>query len=205
MLKMLSVRFLFFAFSFVVSQVSVGEAIQGASVTRVQLDSHRLQRSYFSADVLPHCVIRLAENYGKDTCFSDKTNRTDKIGKIGKIGKEKPPLKILHQRFMENVRSLQREGGEHTKLPNNKYALYHEATCTLGFHASCALRDVLGVRYNDTMADAVLYWVSGEKRKYLETPSDIYPKEYDPENYEHFKSVIEKGICMIEKQFAAGE
>ncbi len=200
MLKILSVRVLFFVFSFVVSQISVGEAMPGGSVTRVQLDSHRLQRSYFSADVLPHCVIRLAENYGKDTCFSDKEDNTDNTDKTNKTGKNKPPFKILHQRFMENVRKLQRDGGEHTKLPNNKYALYHEATCTLGFHTSCALRDVLGVRYNDRMADAVLYWVSGEKSKYLETPSDIYPKEYDPENYEHFKSVIEKGIRIKEKQ-----
>lgn len=205
MLKMLSLRFLFFAFSFVVSQISVGEAIQGESVTRVQLDSHRLQRSYFSADVLPHCVIRLAEKYGKDTCFSGKADKINNTGNTGNTGEKKPPFKILHQRFMENVRSLQREGGEHTKLPNNKYALYHEATCTLGFHASCALRDVLGVRYSDRMADAVLYWVSGEKSKYLETPSDIYPVEYNPENYEHFKSVIEKGIRMMEKQFSAGE
>lgn len=177
----------------------MGEAMPGGSVTRVQLDSHLLQRSYFSADVLPHCVIRLAENYGKDTCFSDKADKINNTGNTGNTGKEKSQFKILHQRFMENVRKLQREGGEHTKLPNNKYALYHEATCTLGFHTSCALRDVLGVRYNDRMADAVLYWVSGEKSKYLETQSDIYPKEYDPENYEHFKFVIEKGVRVKEK------
>ncbi len=155
---------------------------------KVELSDSALSKRYFSADVVPHCVITLAAEFKNNACF------------LGENKKYESAYHELHQHFLANVEALRRDGGEYEKLAKDKYALYHEAICTLGFRESCALREVLGEAYSRKAKSALLYFVSGERYKYLENPLQVYPEDYNPENFEHFKTVVNNGVRKIKSQ-----
>ena len=174
---------------FIGCQISASSDVSD-SLSPVILDETQLQQSYYSADILPHCIIEFAPAYADETCFVEPNEVP---------GKE---LQILHRRFLTNVERLEREGGEYNKLGfHDDHALFDEAMCTLGFRGSCALQTLLGQYDAEVIpADALMSLVAGREVTYSETPGTIHPIDYDPKNYEHFCIVIKNGIEILKKE-----
>ncbi|WP_444896250.1 hypothetical protein [Microbulbifer sp. SSSA005] len=162
----------------------VGSANEN-SLAPVILSEDKLLESYFSADMIPHCAVELSTLYREDECYMSQ-------------GEERGvELKIIHRRFLKNIVRLEENGGEYKKLPEDSYALYSEAICSLGIVRSCALDEILRGDGVDVSARSVIYLMSGEAQEYYEELDGVYPKNYDPKNYEHFNKVVNSGLKIL--------
>lgn len=120
-------------------------------------------------------------HYEVDICFT---------GKDADISNE---IKTIYNRFMSNL--------EITEL--DKKVMYQKAVCTLGILQSCELKKIVQDLKADIRTNDLQYYISGEAQEFGELDDkekEIFPKNYNPENFEEFKKVLMKSILYLNNQ-----
>jgi hypothetical protein len=155
------------------------------------LTQQQLTTKYYSAETVPSCTLLLSPTQVDRKCYMSKSES------------QSSELETLHHRFLDNIRKLEKNGGEYLKQSDDKNAIYEEAFCTLDVLNSCALENVIRKNNSPILASKIMFAVSGYEMEFDETAS-LYPANYNPKNFNDFSLVINNKLNS-KKAFTGSE